>query len=285
MTTRTQEQSPVAAAALDGNNGFSLISNQKLLQLYTSMVRCRMIEERLRTLIEPGKFDGRYAAATGREAALAGVAIDLDPEDSVAPSPNNFLANFIKGLRLDRVISSLRVRGASRETSDNQLEEATGAAQSNKIGKNGKIVAVFRDGDEASLESWNQALSLVDAGRLPMLFVSYSTVQTGLESLNVQSRVEKSDARPYGFPSITVDGSDVVAVYRVATEAITHARKGNGATLIECVTWRSDHHSSTDPILKMEAYLTRKGLFSEELKREAAAAFSSELDAAIEACR
>jgi pyruvate dehydrogenase E1 component alpha subunit len=75
-----------------------------------------------------------------------------------------------------------------------------------------------------------------------------------------------------------VDGNDVVAVYRVATEAIVHARKGNGPTLIECRFDRSEAH---DPILKMEAYLLRKGLFSEELKIEATAGFTSEL-AAIE---
>jgi len=70
----------------------------------------------------------------------------------------------------------------------------------------------------------------------------------------------------------------VVAVYRVATESITHARMRHSATLIECHLWDGD-----DPILKMEKYLKRKGLFTPKLKRNIAAAFTRELDAALRA--
>ena len=81
----------------------------------------------------------------------------------------------------------------------------------------------------------------------------------------------------------------MVAVYRVATEAIAQARKGNGATLIECSFDHRPGHSeigprkAQDPILKMEAYLTRKGLFSEEWKAEAEASLTKELEAVMEA--
>ena len=51
---------------MDGNHGFSLISNEKLLQLYTAMVKCRMIEERVRALLERGKIRrGKDAAGRG----------------------------------------------------------------------------------------------------------------------------------------------------------------------------------------------------------------------------
>jgi len=67
----------------------------------------------------------------------------------------------------------------------------------------------------------------------------------------------------------------VVAVYRVSTEAIAHARKGNGPTLIECIL------DGSDPILKMEEYLKRKSLFSEGMKREVMASFARELETAV----
>ena len=283
MTTKTKELSAVETAALAGNHGFSLISNEKLLQLYTSMVKCRMIEERMKVLCERRNLSVKDNFAIGREAALVGVTIDLQPEDAVVHSNRDFIVDFIKGLPLDRIIRGLLAGGAGRETTGYQLAAAIDAAQSNKMQKNDKIVAVFRDEEAASMEPWNRALRLAGAEQLPMLFVSYSTVSTGLEKLGVQGRVEASAAWPHGFPSIPVDGRDAVAVYRVATEAITHARKGNGPTLIECRSDRSDGHSETDPILKMEKYLGRKGLFSEELKREVAGGFSKELDAAVEA--
>jgi TPP-dependent pyruvate/acetoin dehydrogenase alpha subunit len=71
-----------------------------------------------------------------------------------------------------------------------------------------------------------------------------------------------------------------VAVYRVSTEAITHARKGNGPTLIECIFEASE---ARDPLLQRETYLTRKGLFSEEGKRQVAATFKRKLDEAVKA--
>jgi TPP-dependent pyruvate/acetoin dehydrogenase alpha subunit len=63
----------------------------------------------------------------------------------------------------------------------------------------------------------------------------------------------------------------------VATEAIAHARRGNGPTFIECKGERSKAH---DPILNMEMYLKRKGLFSKKTKLEIAAGFTEILDAA-----
>ena len=71
----------------------------------------------------------------------------------------------------------------------------------------------------------------------------------------------------YSFPTITVDGCDVVAVYRVASEAIEHARKDHGGTHIDCIAALSE-----DPIRKMEKYLSGKGLLTSDLKRQAAAA-------------
>jgi TPP-dependent pyruvate/acetoin dehydrogenase alpha subunit len=101
------------------------------------------------------------------------------------------------------------------------------------------------------------------------------------------------------FPGITVDGNDVVAVYRVAQEAIARARRGQGPTLIECKTYRWYGHSeidpakyrdpeeverwkAKDPIAGWRRYLTGKGLFTAEWKQEIVDGFNKELDAAIE---
>jgi TPP-dependent pyruvate/acetoin dehydrogenase alpha subunit len=77
---------------------------------------------------------------------------------------------------------------------------------------------------------------------------------------------------------IPVDGHDAVAVYRVATEAITHARKGNGATIIECIF---DAGGEADALRRMEEYLTRKSLFRAAWKRKIAAEFAARLGEAL----
>lgn len=246
MTTRTKEKSAIAKAALAGNQGFSLISNEKLLQLYALMLKCRMIE-------------GKSGTLSNCEAAVAGVSIDLESKDSVASSSGNLVASLIKGLRLHRVISCLPARGRAF---DGRLAAATTLAREHKKKKNGKVVVVFREGEATAMDSWNQALSVADAEQLPMLFVSF----------------EAGTAAPgYSFPSIPVDGSDVVAVYRVATEAMAHARKGNGATLIASGGWPSNDPAETDPISKMEAYLSSKGICTAEVKRAVETGFGKKL--------
>jgi pyruvate dehydrogenase E1 component alpha subunit len=72
-----------------------------------------------------------------------------------------------------------------------------------------------------------------------------------------------------------VESNDAVAVYRVSCEAIAHARKGDGPTLIECKCCQEG-----DPLRNMETYLDRKGLFSEKFKRQVESGFLEELAAA-----
>jgi TPP-dependent pyruvate/acetoin dehydrogenase alpha subunit len=270
--TRTKEQS---AAALAGKPGFSIISNEKLLQLYAAMVKCRALEERVQILFPRSKLTGKRGAVS-QEAVAVGVALDLLPEDTVAASPGNLIVNLIwneiQGEPLDKLFARLNAR-ATRPSPAAQFKLATVAAQANKAAKNGKIALAFSsNGSGFSPE----ALKAAGDRQLPIFFVR----QTRLPAKPPRGKKQAGATEISGIPVIPVDGNDVVAVYRVATEAITHARKGNGPTLIDCIFEPSE---ARDPLLRTESYLTRKGLFSEEGKRQVAAAFKRELDDAVEA--
>jgi pyruvate dehydrogenase E1 component alpha subunit len=258
MTTTTAEQS---AAELAGHQGFAIISNEKLRQLYISMVKCRLLEERLRARASQGSLD----ALTGHEAAAVGVLAGLLPEDAVAAAPGNLIVRFLQNEIQGKALEELLARGAEPDFAT-QLKLTFRAAQANKTAKNGKIATVFSNWDNGFPA---EDLKRASAHQLPVLFVSLTSVLS-----------EAGGGQGYDVPVIPVDGSDVVAVYRVATESITHARKGNGPTRIECVFLPSEAH---DPILKMEAYLTRKGLFREEWKREEVTNLTRKLDAVVAA--
>src|SRR5208283_3894158 len=129
---------------------------------------------------------------------------------------------------------------------------------------NNKKIAVAISNESTSPSSWQEALASADLHDLPMVFLSWNHIRL--------------KSKGHRLPAITVDGNDVVAVYRVACEAIAHARIGNGPTLIECQPYPLN---PGDPILDMEKYLIRTGIFSEEFKNRIAAKFSSELDAAV----
>ena len=81
-------------------------------------------------------------------------------------------------------------------------------------------------------------------------------------------------ASGYGIPGVVVDGSDVLACYRVAREAVDRARRGDGPTLIEAKVLRLTAHSSDDqqtkyrPAEELEAERARDALplFREQLR-------------------
>jgi TPP-dependent pyruvate/acetoin dehydrogenase alpha subunit len=76
---------------------------------------------------------------------------------------------------------------------------------------------------------------------------------------------------------IAVDGADVVAVFRVAQEAIRRARTGHGPSLIKCVVPDEDH----DPLEFMEQYLRRKNAWSDEWQVNIAYDFAAQLNSIL----
>jgi len=288
------------AAAPTADNGFSLISNEKLLELYCTMVKCRMLESRIRRFCKPSHLSVNGYVAAGQEAAAVGVAIDLLSKDTVVPSSAGLMFDFIRGVPTDRLIRRLRAHAGNSgkdRSSCAWLDNAIKASTGNKTSNRGQITVAFCADGLALQESWQEAFNRAGNHKLPIIFVC----RYGLWKRPVQDKEQTSiydaawRAPKVGFPGIVVDGNDVVAVYRVATEAIAHARRGNGPTLIACETcyhndpsekYRSQHYAPrkvgrqrrSDPLLNMEKYLKGKGLFSQRYKREIAADFRKELD-------
>jgi len=233
-------------ASVTPKQGFSLISNEKLHQLYEAMVKCRGLAERARHFMAQSPLT---VDAVGSEAVAVGTAIDLLPEDTVVPLRHGLMVELIQGAPMEAIYARL-VAGAAGADPAEELRRAIAAAQSNKEKKNGIIAVAYLGGEPDPSGSRREAFEVAGAQRLPILFVCERDLEGEQEN------------QPFGFPILTVEGCDAVAVYRVATESIAHARKGNGPTLIECCFDRSTAH---DPIQKMEAYLAGKGLFHQHL--------------------
>ena len=215
------------------DEGFSLISNRKLLTLYAAMVECRRIAEGVR------KRSGSKVAGSllGQEAAAVGAAIDLLAQDTVSAAhwPEEALKT------INPFVSN-----------SSSASPAASAARADREGR--KITMLFSSSKQVAQPSWLRALTLAAEHNLPILFVSITPQTAASNPLATETIPTKR--RRYAFPSISVDGHDVVAVYRVASEAITHARKGHGPTLIDCRTT-----GSGDSIENMRKYLSGKGLY------------------------
>jgi pyruvate dehydrogenase E1 component alpha subunit len=271
---RGQDQSKTLAASPDDGE-FSLISNDKLVALYRNLLQCRAAAGR-------GALSNDHSSSLlGCEAALVGAAIDLGSEDFVC-SREHLLLPGVPGGTIEKLLLAANhhlqpARGvkmqpvaATRNGFAHSLDGAAfthvalGAALAHKTKKNGKVAVVFC---AEETESLGEALEIATVHALPVIFVNQPNGNA--ENRARKFRVSGKKDSPW-FPSITVDGNDVVAVYRVAGEAISRARLGRGPTLIECrpfrLTGQNGRHIH-DPIRNMEHYLRAKGLFDPKLKQ------------------
>ena len=278
MGKRIKAQPEVqSGGALPENGKFSLISNEKLIALYTNLLKCR----------QGSNPDGNRAAARGHEAALVGTAIDLGGGDLVCSHEHGLLAAFAEGGTIESLLLAGNRRGTAASGGNGasrnghapltgvgaHTEAAIGTALANKTKKNGKVAVVFAE----EQEQLREALHVATVHSLPMIFVHQPDGKRGKTQRAIgrsNGKTVSGEATPW-FPSITVDGHDVVAVYRVANEAISRARLGRGPTLIECRAFRVDGKPGRngghthDPIRNMEHYLRARGLFDPKLKNGA----------------
>jgi TPP-dependent pyruvate/acetoin dehydrogenase alpha subunit len=285
---------------------FSLISNEKLLAIYTAMLKCRLLEQRATVLFQHGKLDSDLHPSTGLEATAAAATIDLEQEDIISIVPGDLLPAFVKGMSpetLFRVLApsaSQHSEAAAIEAAHKNIlmpptetdlpEVVRDRASAASAAKKGAVVAVFIRPGTQSLAQWRRILQSAASKKLPIIFAHYTHGHEGRVST---SHSKKSEALMDGLPSIAVDARDPVAVYRVAYEAIVRARQLRGATLLQCIIHDESavpspqksnrprlENAMLDPIAAMEAYLKSKGINSEAHNRQIVATFNRDLDLA-----
>jgi TPP-dependent pyruvate/acetoin dehydrogenase alpha subunit len=281
----------IRQAAEAVSTGGSLISDAKLKQLYTTMLHCRLLTERARRAHSRNGSSALYAASVGQEAIAAGCAIDLRPEDTIASHESiasRIIAGLVKRAPLNSTVAELYANGAPSVANEAQLGAATGLALANKRKKNGAVVVAFTGKAVTALDAWHKTLTLSARQSLPLIFVveNNNRVNSAGPRGNWEDFTQK--ARSYGLPGITVDGNDVVAVYRVAHESLERVREGDGPVLIEATAYRQADQNGRgkhDPLTHMEEYLAAKKLFPPRWKNRLVEKFSQELDAAAKTAR
>jgi len=227
---------------------------ERLKRLYTAMLKCRELDE-------GSRMEARgYASGRGLEAIISGVAIHLRQEDLVAPSAYEYLVRSVQcAPRQPSASNSTRAGSENGPTGSgsNQLCLAAGMALACKLmGKPG--VTLCLSNMENGADFWRDAVSFASQGKLPVVFVvAHSPGESQNAFGDLRNQVQEL------LPAIAVDGTDVVAVYRVAEESTRRARQGLGPSLMECRL-----EPGRDPLLFMESYLKARSLWSDGWKQE-----------------
>jgi 2-oxoisovalerate dehydrogenase E1 component len=281
------------------------ITRSKLLALYRDMLVIRRTEEQLAKSHQQGMIHGACHTYVGEEAIATGVCAHLRPDDAVFSTHRGHGHALAKGVPPRELIAELfgRATGCSRGRGGSMhlfapeiglmgtsgivgpcILQATGAGYSFKLLKTDRVgVAFFGDG-AVNNGAFHEGLNLASIFKLPVIFVcennQYATEIAFAYAAGNPNVGERGAV--YGMPGLTLDGNDVLAVYRAAGEAIARARAGEGPTLLECRTYRTRAHSegmrdvgyrtqeeverwkAQDPITRHRVYLTESGTASAE---------------------
>ncbi len=299
------------------------LSEDDLRKLYAVMVRTRKMDEKLVLLQRQGRI-GFYLACLGQEACHVGAAYALEPQDWVFPHYRNQGTPLLRGVPMLDLVNQCfgnaadPVKGRQMPVHysfhdvnffsvssplGTQIVQAAGAAYAMKL-KGRSEVAMTSFGDGSSSEGdFHAGLNLAAVTKSPVVFMlennQYAiSVPTSRQSASESFAIK---AAAYGMPGVQVDGNDVLAVYAAAKEAVDRARRGEGPTLIECVTMRMSAHSTSDdpsrycppeqlaewkkkdPVARFEAYLLKSKILDQNGMDRIAKEAEAEVAAAVSA--
>jgi pyruvate dehydrogenase E1 component alpha subunit len=241
------------------------LDQETVVGLYRTAARIMAFDETYRASMMSGKFAGMYYSPRGQEFAAASVAAHLKPTDYVVTTYRGLHDQIAKGVPLrdlwaeylGRAAGTCRGKGGPMHVTSPQhgLMVTTGVVGSGLPIANGLAlaakmrgtdqVAVVNFGDGASnIGAFHESLNLASLWKLPVVFVcqnnkwaEYTPLAGGTTVANIADR-----AASYSMPGVTVDGNDPIALYTAAGTAIERARRGEGPTVLEALTYRFCGH-------------------------------------------
>jgi pyruvate dehydrogenase E1 component alpha subunit len=249
------------------------LDNDRLVWMFTQMLRIREFEERVKRTFEehPGVIRGHTHLADGAEASIVGSLATLQPGDQLMATYRCHGYPIALGTDSKAIMAEIYGRkdglcggyGGSMHLVDPSrgfmgtsgivgqgIPQATGLAFAAQLRKQNQVVLGFF-GDGASKQgAFHESLNLASLWKLPIVYVMENN------NYNVATRSEQEDAnaaageplsvkaKAYSMPGVTVDGGDPVAAYQAVGAAVDRARAGQGPTLVESKVYRLSAHGN-----------------------------------------
>lgn len=246
------------------------LSDEKVLEMYRTMLLARKIDERMWLLNRAGKIPF-VISCQGQEAAQVGASFALDREkDYVLPyyrdmgvvltfgmtAKDLMLSAFAKaedpnsggrqmpghfGQKKNRIVT-----GSSPVTT--QVPHAVGIALAGRMDGQDLVTFVTFGEGSSNQGDFHEGANFAGVHKLPVIFMCENNKYAISVPIEKQLACENVSDRAigYGMPGYTVDGNDPLEVYKVVKEAAERGRRGEGPTLIETISYRLTAHSSDD---------------------------------------
>lgn len=292
-----------------------------LVELYKRMSMIRKFEERVKFLFLEGVMPGTIHQYNGQEGVAVGVCSALKEGDVITSTHRPHGHAVARGLSIESLMHELfgkvtgccKGKGGSMHMGDldkgmapavaivaGAIPMATGMALAMKMKKQQNVVACFMGDGAVNEGAFHEGVNMGAIWRLPVIYVIennlYSASTPIFEMVRLKHLADR--AAGYGIPGVTVDGNDVLAVHEAMKEAIARAHRGEGPTMLECMTYRITGHSRRDPcnyqpeeerkkalenepIRRFRTYLLEKGLASQADLAKAETENDAEIEAAV----
>ncbi len=292
-------------------------SNEQLLDLYSRILKPRLIEEKMLILLRQGKVS-KWFSGIGQEAISVGITAALDSDEYILPMHRNLGVFTGRAIPLHRLFSQWQgkkngfTKGRDRSfhfgTQEYkiigmishlgpQLGVADGIALANKLKRNGKVTAVFTGEGATSEGDFHEALNIASVWDLPVLFVIENNGYGLSTPTNEQYRCENLADKGvgYGMESHILDGNNILEVYAKISDLKASLAVNPRPVLLEFKTFRMRGHEEAsgtkyvpqelmdawavkDPVANYRNYLVASGVLSEEMDAEITAKIKAEID-------
>lgn len=297
------------------------IQAEEMLWLYRTMCRIRAFETKVQELFAANRIPGFVHLSVGEEAVAAGISSLLRPDDYITSTHRGHGHVLAKGADPRRMMAELfgkrtgycKGKGGSMHIADFSVGVlgangvvaggfpiAVGAGLSCKLrGTDQVVVCYFGDG-AANRGPVHEAMNMASIWKLPIIFTCENNQYASTTPISYSTSVERISTRAAGYsiPGVTVDGNDVLAVRKAAAEAVARARRGEGPTLLEALTYRLRGHfegdpqryrtkeevekaRGRDPIVRLTTIMRRRRILTRALEERIEEEVAQEMDEAV----
>ena len=244
------------------------LSSDELINLYKKMLLIREFEQRITK--DAGRIKSPLVHTyTGEEAIAVGACAAINDYDYITSTHRGHGHFIAKGGDINSLMAEIygkaggicKGRGGSMHVADfskNMLGAngivgagpplALGVALASKMRNEGKVVLTFFGDGAANQGMLHESMNLAAIWKLPIVFVLENNKYGWSTPVDYATIIKDLSLRAqgYGMKGFTIDGNDVIEVYRTIKEAVNLARKGGGPTLIECKTYRWQGQTTMD---------------------------------------
>ncbi|HZH88603.1 MAG TPA: dehydrogenase E1 component subunit alpha/beta [Chitinophagaceae bacterium] len=297
------------------------ISNEELIHLYRNIVKPRMIEEKMLILLRQGRIS-KWFSGIGQEGIAVGATLALDKDEYVMPLHRNlgvftsrempFEKLFLQWQGKKEGFSKGRERSFHFGAKDYhicgmishlgpQLAIADGVALAHKLSKEKKVSLAFSGDGGTSEGDFHEALNTAAVWELPVIFMIENNGYGLSTPIEEQFRCKQlaDKAIGYGMKGLTIDGNNILEVYKTIKEAREYCIKEQKPILIEAMTFRMRGHEEAsgvkyvpkelfeewgkkDPVKNYENFLLKENVIDDNFIATLRKEITDEIEAGIQ---